>query len=505
MDLANLTQETLALFKAAQGGIKTEDDLRKSVTTGTGLVGFDLQAPAKNLYPYLAPLVKEIPRVPGETGTATNWRVVSAIQGSGYNAMGWVPEGQRSARMSYVTANKAATYVTIGEEDQVSFESVTAARGFEDLRATAAVRLLQKMRMKEEDAILGGNTSIALGVTPSPTVVGSNTGGALAAGTYSVVCVALTYEGFRNSSVAGGVATSQTITGADGLTYTLNGGSANKSASVSSGALSGVGVNSISASVTPVVGAVAYAWYWSTTVGSEVLGAITTINSILITANAAGTQLASAITADSSRNTSVPAFDGLLTWTWNQAGVNVVRQATGTAGTGTPMTSSGRGSVNEIDSILQALWDNYRVSCEVIWMNSQELKNITNKVLSNASGPLLRYVKGENESDAEYRLAASGRIDFYYNPFAIEGGDKIPIKVHPTIPPGTILGYTNTLPPQYQNNNVPRAVEVRTRRDYYEIDWPLRTRQYEMGVYSEEVLAMYAPFTLWSLTNVANG
>jgi hypothetical protein len=444
-----------------------------------------------------------IPRVPGETGTATNWRVVSAINGSGYNAMGWVPEGQRSARMSYTTSNKAATYVTLGEEDQVSFESTTAARGFEDIRATAAVRLLQKMRMKEEDAILGGNTSISLGVTPTPTGAGSNSGGSLASATYNVYCVALTYEGFRNSSVSGGVATTSTFTGADGLTYTLKGGSGNKSAALSSGAITGPN-GSISASVTPVNGAVAYAWFWGTS-GNELLGAITTINSILIQTTATGTQNASAITADNSANTTVPAFDGLLTWTFNQGGINVVRQATGTAGTGTPLTTSGRGSVNEIDSILQSLWDNYRVGVDVIWVNSQELKNITNKVLSNASGPLLRYVNGSGEKDAEYRLAASGRIDFYFNPFAIEGGQKIPLMVHPTLPPGTILGYTKTLPPQYQNNNVPQPCEVRTRRDYYEIDWPLRTRQYEMGVYTEEVLAVYAPFSNFVLQNIANG
>lgn len=503
MDPSALTQQTLDLFKAAQGGYKTEEEFRKSVTTGTGLVGFDLQAPAKNLYPFLAPLVGSIPRVQGETGTATNWRVVSNIVGSGYNAMGWVPEGQRSARMSYVTSNKAATYVTIGEEDQVSFEAVTAGRGFEDLRATAAVRLLQKMRMKEEDAILGGNTTVALGTTPTPTAAGSNSGGSLASATYSVICVALTYEGFRNSTIAGGVATSNTFTGADGLTYTISGGSGIKSAAASSGAVTGPN-GSVSASVAQVVGAVAYAWYWGTA-GNELLGAITTINSILIQTNATGAQNASAVTADNSRNTTVPAFDGLLTWLWNQAGINVSRLATGTAGTGTALTSSGRGSVNEIDSILQALWDTYRLGVDEIWVNSQELKNITNKVLSNASGPLLRYVAGESDGEAEYRLAASGRIDFYFNPFAIEGGQKIPLKVHPTLPPGTIFGRTKTLPPQYQNNNVPQPCEVRTRRDYYEIDWPLRTRQYEMGVYAEEVLAVYAPFSMFALMNIANG
>ncbi len=502
----NVTAETLALLKAAQAtpnGDITNDTLRKSVTTGTGLVGYDLQAPAKNLYPVLTPLRNAIPRVPGETGTATNWRVVSAITGSGYSAMPWVPEGQRSARMSYTTSNKAATYVTIGEEDQVSYESVTAARSFEDIKATAAIRLLQQTMIKEENAILGGNNSLALGTPATPTVVGSNSGGSLASATYNVIVVALTYEGYKMASISGGVATSQVITGADGLTYTLNGGSSQKSASASSGAITGPN-GSITGTVTAIAGAAAYAWYCGTA-GNEKITAITTINSVLITSIASqGTQNASAVTADNSQNASL-AYDGLLTWAAKSGGY-VSSLATGTAGTGTPLTSSGRGSVNEIDTALQSLWDNYRLSPSVMYVNSQEYKNITNKVLSNASGPLLRYTAAADDANmSEYRMVASGGIDFYFNPFALDGGRKIPIKIHPTIPPGTILLHTTDLPAQYQSNHVPNVAEVKERRGYYQIDWPPRTRQYEMGVYAEEVLAVYAPFAIGVIYNIGNG
>ena len=83
----------------------------------------------------------------------------------------------------------------------------------------------------------------------------------------------------------------------DGTTSTFGGGSAAPSAgaNVTTGAGS---TNSVSAyvvnatSTNAVQGAVGYAWYWGT-VGSEKLGAITAINSILIT-TAAGTGLASA-------------------------------------------------------------------------------------------------------------------------------------------------------------------------------------------------------------------
>ena len=52
---------------------------------------------------------------------------------------------------------------------------------------------------------------------------------------------------------------------------------------------------------------------------------------------------------------------------------------------------------------------------------------------------------------------------------------------------------------------MPNVAEIKTRRDYYRVDWPLRTRQREVGVYAEEVLAIYAPFALGAITNIANG
>ncbi len=78
--------------------------LEKTISTATGLVAYDLQAPAKNLYPVNTPIRNVLPRISGGTGTATNWRQVNAIIGSGYDASGWVPEGQRAGAMSYSTS-----------------------------------------------------------------------------------------------------------------------------------------------------------------------------------------------------------------------------------------------------------------------------------------------------------------------------------------------------------------------------------------------------------------
>ncbi len=180
--------------------------------------------------------------------------------------------------------------------------------------------------------------------------------------------------------------------------------------------------------------------------------------------------------------------------------------ATGVAGTGAFLTSSGRGSVVEIDNMLMSMWNNYRISPTVLYVNTQEQRNITAKCLTSASGPLLRYnVQADGETSLPYGITANGVVRWYYNPFSVDGGFDIPIKVHPDLPPGTILAFCERLPVWYQSNQVPNVAEVMTRRDYYRIDWPLRTRRREYGVYTEEVLAVYAPFGVGVLTNIGNG
>jgi hypothetical protein len=356
--------------------------------------------------------------------------------------------------------------------------------------------------LKEENSLLFGNKSLALGTANTPTLAAAGSGATLPAATYSVIAVALTGEGFRGASIANGVPLSSTITGADGQTYTLNGGSSAKSTAATQAATLG---QTLSASTAISAGAVAYAWYVGTS-GNERLEKITTINSVTFAAPLLGTgQLASAVTAgDKSLNASY-AYDGLLTTAFlSGSGAYVNTLATGTAGTGTALTASGRGTVVEIDNMLQSMWDSYQVSPTILYVNSQELKNISSKCLTGASSaPLLNVITPPEGGYAG--MMAGGVVGWYFNPFAVGGGIKIPIMIHPAMPAGTIFGWCENLPEQYQSNGVPNVAEVKTRQDYYQIDWPLRTRAQEFGVYTEQVLAVYAPFAVGVIQNIANG
>jgi hypothetical protein len=504
VDAKQTPSEDIARSIMLSAGMSPDDlakNLVPTINTASGLVAFDLQAPAKNLYPVYTPIRNVLPRVGGGTGLATNWRQVNSIAGSGWDAMGWVPEGQRAAAMSISTSNKAASYVTIGEEALATFEAISAGKTFEDVQAKMTMRLLQKTMLKEELGLLFGNNSLALG-TPATASLSFTAGSAtLPSATYSVIVVALSGEGYANSSLAGGVATTKSITGLDGQTYSLSGGSSMKSASATQAITLGQTLN---ATVASIQGAVAYAWFVGTA-GAETLQAITTINSATFAAPLAGSrQAATAVTADNSTNSL--AYNGLFTSAAvGGSGAYVNYLATGTAGTGTALTASGRGSVNEIDVMMKTMWDTFQLSVDVLYVNSQELKNITTKVLTGATGgSLINYF--QDPSKGEYILTAGGAVEFYYNPFMAPGaGRRIPIRIHPNVPPGTIVGWASQLPIQYQSNEVPNIAEVKTRNDYYQINWPLTSRNRQVGVYSEQVLAIYAPFGMGVISNITNG
>jgi hypothetical protein len=91
----SITQESLELMKGALAA--PDSRLAKSISTATGLLAYDLQAPAKNLYPFVTPLRNIIPRVGGGVGSATNWRQVNAIIGS--PSIRWVGCRKASVRV----------------------------------------------------------------------------------------------------------------------------------------------------------------------------------------------------------------------------------------------------------------------------------------------------------------------------------------------------------------------------------------------------------------------
>lgn len=503
---AATTEETLALVKAAQGAPSAElaKAWTQSASATSGITAYDLEAPAKKLYPVITPLRNMIPRVSGKGGIQANWRAITNVNTT--NVTLGVSGGNRGGVISTSTADYTAAYKGLGLEDYVTFEADYAAEGFDDVKALAVEGLLRSMMIGEEKLILGGNSSYALGNTPTPTLSSANTGGSLTGNTgYGVGCVALTLEGYLMASLTGGIIQSFTRTNAGvSSTDTVNGGTARPSTQANVINANTGTTTTISASVTAVAGAVAYAWFWGANSGNLTLGAITTINSVLITAAATGTASGNgvanfqALTAsDKSQNSLV--FDGLLAMA-SQSSLNAYQKvmATGTAGTGTTLTADGMGGVAEIDTALKSFWDNYRLSPDTIWVNAQEMQSIAKCTANATTTAAQRIVFSATPGQV---TAGAVIVRSYLNKYAMDGNTELQIKLHPNLPPGTMLFTTAKLP--YPLSNVTNVMQMRMRRDYYQIEWPQISRKYEYGVYCDGVFQHYFPPSLGVITNIA--
>ena len=491
--------ETAELVKAAQ--MNPESIAKAGTDVALGLVNYDLAAPAINLYPWgekITPIRAALPRVISQNGdTATRWKAITAINST--NMHPGLSEGNRGGVITQTLENKTAAYISLGIENNVTFEADAASQGFQDVKAQAVESALRSLMIQEEKMLFGGNSSVALGTTPTPTTA-LVAGGSLADATYVTYCVALTHDGYLRSTVsATGVVQSISRTNADASTDTINAGAAGKSAAGTSRTTATTN-NSVSATVTAVTGAVAYAWFFGTS-GAERLHSITTINSQLFTTAAGGSnQLFSALSAGDFSNEGNYSFDGLLyaTALGSSTGAYLATLATGTAGTGTTLTTDSAGGVAEIETALQSFYDNYRVSPDTIWCNSAQLKKITSLVIGGGGAPLYRF-----NSDAKSVGGISGgaQVGSYLNKIT---QDLIQVKVHPFCPPGTIMFTSSTIP--YPLSGVGAVAQVKLRqRDYYQIEYPLTSRKYQFGVYAGngEVLQVFAPFAFGAIKNIA--
>jgi hypothetical protein len=489
-----------------------------TVSTATGLVWYDLRPVIQMLYPFkeLIPLVSRLPRVPGDGGTAVHWKRVTAVN-VGNISVG-VSEGNRGARIAITEQDQLATYKTLGLEGSATFQARWASKNLTPEALGVAVQAtLRSTMIGEEQTVILGNASTPLGVTPLPTLsaAGStgNWGGTV---TVFVICVALSGSGWQGytpynaTSGTGGVPGQVSKVNVGGSTDTFGGGSSQPSAEAS---LSGVTTAQlVTASVTAVVGAVAYAWFVGTATGQETLAGITSSNRVVLSKNP-GTS-AQPITAlkvgasyqDNSTNNLV--FDGILSQIYG----SVTGNAPGTAmttnpslptvSTGTLAISSNSGAIvltmnagntglsingqniTEFDAMCQAAWDQYKVPFDRILMSSTDIINGMGTFFNSSNTTDYLFLA---QADAvNGRIVAGRRITTYMNKVT---NRPLDVDVHPNVPPGTVIFWSDRIP--YELAGIANVLELHTRQDYYQMEWPIVQMRYEFGVYVDEVLIGY--------------
>jgi hypothetical protein len=321
--------------------------------------------------------------------------------------------------------------------------------------------------------------------------------------------VALTYDGWKRCTVSGGLVTQFIKSSPLGEQMTVNGGVSQVSA-VSLAAITTGTNNAIQWNATAVPGAFAYAWFTGTSVsaGQLALAAITTINSFTQTGPATGTQtdtgnggigVTAALGAGNNYSANGSVFNGLI----NQAINPAITGATGqyTSLNGATLTGNSDGSIAEIDTVLQAFFDNYKVSPTKMWVSSQQAKDITRKVLQSGSNGVFRInlTNGANQGG----VTAGSLVSAYLNKYAVGGPKDLPIEIHPNLPSGKIFFDCNEIP--YPLANIPGPYRMHCLRDYYQRLWPQTTETRFTSVNFYGVLQVYTPFAMGLLDNIAAG
>ena len=195
---------------------------------------------------------------------------------------------------------------------------------------------------------------------------------------------------------------------------TFGGGAAQKSAGAAVAVTGSTG--SVTASVAVTRGAFGYAWYLGNGRLRSPRGHYHAQQPV-ITAAATGTQTAASLpAADWSSNALV--FDGLLTQSFQPgSGANSTIQPTGAAGVGTPLTADGAGGIVEIEAVLKANWDQYRLSPDELWVSSQEAANISKKIFAGGASGAQRFVFNSSQD----MIGGGVMVSTYKNKYSLAG------------------------------------------------------------------------------------
>lgn len=456
MNPSDITQETINsvvdVLKAGPSGHYMPGQgvvVQKDITQATGLVAYNLEAPSKLLVPVMSPLRNRIPRVGTGKGTAAEWKVITALDTDRIDI--FTAEGTKAATVNISVVPKSAGYRTISKGDNNTFQSQWAGKGFEDVKARNIIRLLAHVMIMEEQALLGADTTLP--AVTAPTVATVNGGGTIADGTYNVFVRAVT-----------------------------NVGRGRKSTGTSTGAISHGGDAIINASTPVVPGAVRYEWYVGTA-AAERLEAVTQINSVSLTALAGTGALVSA-TADT--HTDALAFPGLIRQITDGGVVRTL--ATGTNGTGTTL------ALTDVDGLLQDQWDQWRANPDLIVVNSQQSVKLTNLVLAANGGPTL-YV--QTDKSEQGNLTGGYRVTHYVNKVT---GKAVPILTHPYLKPGSLLTLSFDMP--FPAGDIGSVMEVETRQEYMQLDYPVTSPKWEYEVLVDQVLKLYFPGSCGLIRNI---
>jgi hypothetical protein len=451
-------------------------DLTLTSPISTGLVAFDLEAPAKLLTPRPTPLRNKIPRKKG-VGTSHRIKVISGYTGTGTGGVGNTWPGitdsttttfgsinyLRGPKITYAGYDKAVNYKQFSLSDAVPFSAQFQGQGYQDIRQLSQTSTLYASMLMEERMLLmsRGTDSGFSGALAAPAFALTSP----VAGSGQTALANTTY--FVNVTADAG-AFGESILGTEASTAVAAG-------------------DVLQIDITPVAGALGYNIYVGTTTGAANLkfqgratgtrfvvqgaASIVTVGDTapFTTTGAAATRA----TADTSAYAT--GYDGILpTVLGSESGsINRINSTFSTSNPG-----------SEFQAVFSALYQNVKADPDEILLNGADRKQLSDAIKSG--------------SVANYRLNISqDEIGGVVLGNVVTGlqnevtGKGVSLTVHPWLPQGVapVLSYTLPIP----DTNVSDVWAVFNTQDYMAIEWPVTQFAYETSTYWNGTFQCQAP------------
>jgi hypothetical protein len=452
-----LTRETLdaitSVKKATEAGIFND----------TGIYGYDLSE-LVSLIPVVTPWRDRVSRTKAKQGNPfAVWRAIMDVTRSQPSpAPGFDFAGNE---ISISEQDFQARYKPIAYSGLVTQDSYDLAEGYADPYAVETFNVMNQMLIGEDRQQMCAQ-SFPLATATAPVLVQQGTGGTIGAVQVFVGVAARTGTGY----------------------FYGNGNSRGASASTTfaSGA-----ANSALATTAAVRGAVCYDWFYSANGTTWFYYTTTSVNTAVITHtisanNALPTTLPDLSTSWQGAANSVPTYlgtadngsgygndyDGLLAnlagdyngnGQWVQPGTGTVNPSVWNSLNGAGLTLTG-GTITEIEQYMfMTMWNQVKASPTAIMVNAAQAQEMANLVLGATAATTFL----NTDSKGRVNVTAGGRVGNIIN--APAGGIDVPIEVHVSLPPGTIVARMDRVP--FPQANIASVFEQRCLRDMAQFDY----------------------------------
>lgn len=452
--LGAVTEETLAALAKAQ---------TTGILHNTGITSYDLSG-LVSLVPVVTPFRDIVARTKSPDGNKyAVWRaLLDATSSQPDPSMGFDYAANEAV---FNEQDFQAPYKPTGLSGYVSQDAYDLGTGYADLYAEATFHTLNQVLIGDDRKLLGAQ-SFALKTAVAPTLTQVATGGSIGSVTVYVAAAGRTGSGYFY-------------------------GTGNSRATAGSTTFGSGTTNKITATVTSLRGAVAYDWFQSADGNTWYYYTTTTTNTATMT---------KVITADEALPTTLPDlskgwkgvagakptvstsadngsandkdYDGLLAslagdynaaGQWVQPGAGTTNPSINTSLDGAALTLAG-GSVAEIENYLfLPLWQQVKCSPTAIMVNAAQAQEIANLVLGSTAA--VTYLN--TDKSGRISTTAGGRVGEIVN--APAGGVTVPIEVHTSLPPGTIVARTDRVP--FPRANISNTMEYRALRDTAQFDY----------------------------------